>query len=514
MEKTEHFDVVVIGAGISGIGAAYHLAQQTPRTRFLVLEALDDFGGTWLTHRYPGIRTDSELYTYGYSFKPWKNAPIAPAAEIRRYLGEVIEENHLAAHIRYGHTIKSAHWSSVDQCWTLSGVRTDTGDTVRFTAQFLWMCSGYYRQSHGYTPDWAGMSQFQGRIVHTETWPEGLDCQDKNVVVIGSGASAATVVPAIADTSRHVTMLQRSPTYFNAYNNRSELANMLRELEIDESWVHEIIRRKVLKEQEAFIARTFTEPDVVREELIGAVRRNLHPDYDVETHFTPSYRPWRQRVAIVPDGDLFKAIREGKVSVVTDQIERFVESGLLLRSGKTLAADIIVTATGFNLNVMGDIAFSVDGEPLVFADTVTYHGMMFTGIPNLAWTFGYLRQSWTLRVDLVADFVCRLLNHMRRIGAASVVLQVPALHSQMALTPFIGNENFNPGYMARGLHLWPKSGASLPWRHSQDYATDAAAFPAIDLANEIFRYASMPQSGDDTDEADLSSIARAGEASG
>jgi len=487
-QTTEHFDVLIVGAGISGVGGAYHLTQQCPDKSFVVLEAQDSFGGTWWTHRYPGIRSDSDLHTFGYRFKPWTSAPIATAAEIRSYMGEVIEENGLAPHIRYHHKISAARWSSQTNLWTIEATRTDTGESVWFTANFLWMCQGYYRHSVGYTPQWDGMDSFKGTIVHPQTWPEDLDYKGKKVVVIGSGATAATLVPAIAADVEHVTMLQRSPTYFRTGRNAIALAEELRALQIQEEWIHEIVRKKILFEQDVFTRRSFNEPEKVKQELLGAVRAELGPDYDVETHFTPSYRPWRQRIAFVPDADLFKGIASGKASVVTDEIERFTETGIQLKSGKALDADIIVTATGFHLNVLGDIAFTIDDEPLVFADTVTFRGMMFTGVPNMAWVFGYFRASWTLRSDLVADFVCRLLKHMDEKGAHRVM---PALRPQdkdMPLLPWIDPENFNPGYIMRGMHLLPKRGDKPHWQHTQDYWAEKDEFPAIDLDDGTFVY--------------------------
>jgi len=487
--EAEHFDVLIVGAGISGIGGAYHLTSQSPDTRFVVLEAQPGFGGTWRTHRYPGIRSDSDLYTFGYRFKPWTGKPIATAAEIRDYLGEVIADNDLAEHIRYGHRILQADWSSADASWTIVAERTDSGETVRFTANFLWMCQGYYRHSEGYTPQWDGMSDFQGRIVHPQTWPEGLDCSGKKVVVIGSGATAATLVPSLAPACDHVTVLQRSPTYFIPGRNKIEIADTLRELGVSEDWIHEIVRRKILFDQATFTRRAISEPEVVKQELLAGVRAHLGPDFDLDPHFLPSYRPWRQRIAFVPDGDLFKAIASGKASVVTDEIERFTPTGLKLKSGATLDADIVVTATGFNLNVLGDIAFTIDGEPLDFAETVTYRGMMFTGVPNMAWVFGYFRASWTLRADLVADFVCRLLGHMKRHGYRSVVPALRPQDSNMELLPWIDPENFNPGYLMRGMHLLPKRGDKPEWQHSQDYWTEKDQFPVIDLDDSAFVYA-------------------------
>ncbi|MBW2400808.1 MAG: NAD(P)/FAD-dependent oxidoreductase, partial [Deltaproteobacteria bacterium] len=416
-QKTECFDVLIVGAGISGIGAAYHLSQQCPGKSFVVLEGLESFGGTWLMHRYPGIRSDSDLYTFGYRFKPWTGPPVATAEEILTYMGEVIDENDLDRHIRYGHKIASASWSSEENLWTLEGTRTDTGDPIRFTANFLWMCQGYYRHSQGYTPEWPGMEDFEGEIVHPQTWPEDLDYKGKQVLVIGSGATTATLVPAIAGDCGHVTVLQRSPTYFIPGRNVNELADQLRELDIDEAWIHEITRRKILHDQAEFTRRSVEEPEVVKQELLDGVRAYLGPDFDIETHFTPKYRPWQQRLAFVPDGDIFKGLASGQASIVTDQIDRFTEKGIRLKSGEVLEANIIITATGFNLSVLGDIEFAINDKPLDFSDTVTYHGMMFTGVPNMLWIFGYFRASWTLRVDLLGDFVCRLLNHMEEKGA-------------------------------------------------------------------------------------------------
>ncbi len=485
---TEHFDVVIVGAGISGIGAAYHLTTQRPGTSFVILESQASFGGTWHTHRYPGIRSDSDLYTFGYRFKPWTSAPIATAAEILTYMGEVIRDSDLERHIRYGHKIGAARWSSADNQWTLEAVRADTGETVRISANFLWMCQGYYRHDEGYTPQWPGMESFQGRIVHPQTWPTDLDYKDKKVIVIGSGATAATLVPAIAEDVAHVTMLQRTPTYFISSRNANQLADTLRELEIDETWIHEIVRRKITHDQAIFTRRAFEEPDVVKKELLAGVRAYLGPDYDIDKHFTPGYQPWRQRIAYVPDGDLFNGVRSGKASVVTDEIERFTANGILLKSGHELEADIVVSATGFHLNVLGDIAFAIDGKPLVFSDTVTYRGMMFTGVPNMAWVFGYFRASWTLRADLVGDFVCRLLAHMKEKGARRVEVALRPEDKDMKLLSWIDTENFNPGYILRGMHLLPRRGEKPEWQHTQDYWGEKDIFPTIDLDDAAFVY--------------------------
>ena len=485
---TEHFDVLIVGAGISGVGGAYHLKTQCPGTSYVVLEGLENFGGTWWMHRYPGIRSDSDLYTFGYRFKPWVGAPIASAEEILKYMGEVIDENDLAPHIRYGHQITSAVWSTAEKRWTIEGVRKDTGQPVRFTCNFLWMCQGYYRHSEGYTPEWEGMSTFKGKIIHPQSWPEDLAYKGKKVIVIGSGATAATVVPAIAADTEHTVLLQRSPTYFIPGRNENELANTLRELQIDETWIHEIVRRKVLFDQAAFTKRAVEESDVVTQELLEGVRAFVGPDFDVAKHFTPAYRPWRQRIAFVPDGDLFQGVTSGKVSVVTDEIDRFTEKGILLKSGQELEADIIVTATGFNLSVLGDIDFVIDGKPLNFADTVTYRGMMFTGVPNMIWVFGYFRASWTLRADLIGDFVARLLNHMKARGATMVTPQLRPEDQDMPLSEWMDPENFNPGYLMRGMHLLPKKGTKPEWQHTQDYWAEKDLFPTIDLDDAAFVY--------------------------
>jgi cation diffusion facilitator CzcD-associated flavoprotein CzcO len=486
--ETEHVDVLIVGAGISGIGAAYHLMHQCPEKSFVVLEALESFGGTWLVHRYPGIRSDSDLYTFGYRFKPWTGPPIATAEQILKYLSETIEENGIGDHIRYSHRITSATWSSEDARWTVEVTRSDTGEARTFTTGFLWMCQGYYRHAEGYTPDWPGVERFEGEIVHPQTWPEDLDLTDKRVIVIGSGATTATLVPAIAGACEHVTVLQRSPTYFWSGRNSNELADTLRELDIPEEWIHEIVRRKILHDQHAVTRLSIEAPDIVKAELIKGVREQLDPDYDVERHFTPAYRPWQQRLAFVPDGDLFTGIRSGKASMVTDEIETFTEHGIRTRSGEELVADVIVTATGFNLSVMGDEPFTVDGRPVDRADTVTYRGMMFTGVPNLVWIFGYFRASWTLRVDLIGDFVCRLLAHMDELGAHSVV---PALRDEDADMPrlsWIDPDNFNPGYLMRSVDLLPKRGDKPEWQHTQDYWTEKDALPAADLDDGCLRF--------------------------
>jgi len=490
LEPTDagHVDVLVVGAGISGIGAAYHLLDQCPEKSFVVLEALESFGGTWLIHRYPGIRSDSDLYTFGYRFKPWTGPPIATAEQIRKYMSEVIEENGIGDHIRYSHRITAASWSSESDRWTVEVTRTDTGEALRFTTGFLWMCQGYYRHAEGYTPEWPGMDRFAGQIVHPQTWPEDLDYTGKRVVVIGSGATTATLVPAIADACAHVTVLQRSPTYFWSGRNANDLADTLRELDVPEEWTHEIVRRKILHDQHAVTRLSFEAPELVKEELIKGVRDQLDPGYDVEKHFTPRYRPWQQRLAFVPDGDLFAGIRSGKASMVTDEIDTFTETGIRTMSGEELEADIIVTATGFNLSVMGDVPFTVDGERVRFSDTVTYRGMMFTGVPNMVWVFGYFRASWTLRVDLIGDFVCRLLHHLDDLGATKVTPTLRTADQDMPILPWIDPDNFNPNYLMRSVDQLPRRGDKPEWQHTQDYWVERETLPAAGLDDGCLRY--------------------------
>jgi cation diffusion facilitator CzcD-associated flavoprotein CzcO len=484
-------DVLIVGAGISGVGAAYHLTHQTPSKSFVVVDALDDFGGTWRTHRYPGIRSDSDLYTFGYRFKPWVGPPIATADEILKYMGEVIEDNELARHIRYRRKVAKASWSSADNLWTVQVRRTDTGEAETYVCNFLWMCQGYYRHEAGFTPEWEGMADFKGRIVHPQTWPEDLDYKGKKVVLIGSGATAATLIPAIADDVAHITMLQRSPTYFFPGRNVDDLADQLRALEVPEEWIHEIVRRQRLKFGEIFTTRAFAEPDAVKQELLAGVSAYVGPEVTAE-HFTPKYLPWRQRIAFVPDGDIFQKVKQGKASVATGEIDRFTETGIRLKSGQELEADIIITATGFNMAVLGDIPFDVDGKAVDFHDTVTYRGMMFTGVPNMVWIFGYFRASWTLRVDIVADFVCRLLKHMDARRSKKVEVAFRPEDEGMELFDWIDEANFNPNYLLRALPRLPRRGAKPEWQHTQDYWRERGELPTVDLDGPEFVYDRQP----------------------
>jgi len=488
IQSAGHFDVLVIGAGISGIDAAYHLKKYLPQRSFCVLESQAAFGGTWKTHTYPGIRSDSDLYTFGFGWKPWVGAPIASAPEILNYLSEAIEEQELGDSIRYRHKVRRASWSSQDKRWSLLVENLDTGEQLAFTANFLWMCQGYYDHDKPYTPTWPGMDDYKGRIVHPQLWPEDLDYSDMKVLVIGSGATAATIVPAMAGGCKHITMLQRSPTFFWPRPNIDELAETLRPLDLPPEWTHEIVRRNVLKIQEELVTRSAEEPEAVKAELLDAAREFLGDDFDIEKHFTPRYRPWQQRVAVIPDGDLFTGLREGLASVVTDEIETFTEKGVLLKSGEELEADLIITATGFQLLVLGGITFDVDGKPVDLADTVTWHGIMFTGVPNLAWVFGYFRASWTLRADLIAEMLIRMFSHMDATGASVVTPQLRAEDSDMQLKPWIEADNFNPGYLQRSLHLMPKQGDHEPWLFTQDYWYEKDAFPEAEVDDGALNY--------------------------
>ncbi|MBS0341031.1 MAG: NAD(P)/FAD-dependent oxidoreductase [Proteobacteria bacterium] len=487
-QATEHLDFLVIGAGISGIGAAWHLRQRFADSRFAVLEAMDGFGGTWWTHRYPGARSDSDLYTYGYGFKPWRGRSIATADQIRGYLGEVIEENGLAPHIRYGHKVLRADWSSQDERWTVRVARASRGETLTITTRFLWMCSGYYDHGQGHTPQWPGTQDFAGRVVHPQHWPQDLDYAGKKVVVIGSGATAATLIPALAETAGHVTMLQRSPTFFAAEPWEHPLEAQLRPLNLPDEWFHEIMRRAHIAKSAEVVRMSFEQPEDLRAFLIEQARARLPEGFDVARHFNPGYRPWQQRVAVVPDGDLFTAIRDGKASVVTDTIERFDATGIQLTGGEHLDADIVVTATGFNMRFFGGIPFSLDGEPVDFTRHVTYRGVMVQGIPNMAYTLGYFRWSWTLRSDMVCDLVCRVIEHMREHGHTVVEPTLAGQDAGMPRLPWMDSANFNAGYVMRAQNELFRQGDRSPWKHLLEYGEESTLLPAVQPQEEALAY--------------------------
>jgi len=486
-EIVQPLDVLIVGAGISGVAAARYLRKHRPDDNIAVLEEKETFGGTWVTHRYPGIRSDSDLHTFGYSFKPWIGPPIATAAEILAYMAEVIEENGLADNLHFGWRISSAAWDSARNLWTVTATHT-SGQEQRVETRFLWMCQGYYRHSEGFTPEWPGMEDFEGEIMHPQTWPEDFDGTGKRLVVIGSGATAATLVPNVADQVEHVTMLQRSPTYYRSEKNEIPIAKRLRELQVDEEWIHEIVRREMLLMSHDFTEKCFSDPEAVKADLIGTAKKYLGEDFDVGTHFTPDYLPWRQRIARIPDGDLYKALAGGRASIETGHIERFEKNGIRLTNGKLLECEAVATATGFNLAPLGDVAFSVDGQAVDIHDTLGYRSMMFTGMPNLVWVMGYWRSSWTLRAELVAQFVIRLLDHMQDHQKTRVEPQLRSTEQDMEIFDWPDEADFNPGYLLRCKDALPKRGAGKDWRLNQDYWTEKDEFEAIDFDDEIFAY--------------------------
>lgn len=484
----QHFDVLIIGAGISGLGAACHLRQQLAGSSLAIFEAMEGFGGTWWTHRYPGARSDSDLYTYGYGFKPWRGQSIATADEIRAYLAEVIAENGLMPHIRYGHRVTSAQWSSQDKRWTVQATRSDTGESLTVTAGFLWMCAGYYDHDKAYTPQWPGMQDFQGPIVHPQHWPQDLDYAGKRVVVIGSGATAATLIPSMAGAAAHVTMLQRSPTFFSAEPREHPLEAQLRPLQLPDAWMHEIMRRAHIAKTDAVVQTAYAQPEELRAFLIEQARAHLPEGYDLGKHFNPRYKPWQQRIAVVPDGDLFAAIRAGRASVVTDTIECLDATGIQLTSGEHLDADIIVTATGFNMRFLGGVPFSVDDKPVDFTQHVTWRGVMVQGVPNLAYTQGYFRWSWTLRADLVSDLVCRVLAHMREHGHGVVEPRLGAQDADMPRLSWVDPDNINAGYMLRAQDRLVRQGDRSPWRQLLEYGEERTVLPAVSPEEEALSY--------------------------
>lgn len=484
----QHFDVVIVGAGISGLGAACHLQRECPTKSYVILEARDAIGGTWDLFRYPGIRSDSDLHTYGYDFKPWYGKPIATGEEILRYLHEVVEENNLAPHIRFGHRVIHADWSSADALWIVES-KDANGDNRHVCGNFLLMCQGYYSYDAGYRPHFPGEEDFRGQIIHPQQWTEEIDYSGKKMIVVGSGATAATIVPAVAERAAHVTQLQRSPSYYLPVVNgeEEELFKQLRALDIPQDWIYEIKRRKSIAEGRVFTQRALNEPDSVRQELLAAATALLPNGYDIATHFTPRYDPWKERLCMLPDGDFFEAIASGKASVVTDEIERFTEGGILLKSGQQLEADIIVTATGIELCGLGNIPLALDGESIALPDRWTYKGIMLSDIPNLAWIFGYIRSSWTLRSDLIAHYVCRLLNYMDRVGARQCTPRLRPEDQTMTAKAFIDPADFAPGYMRRGTGRLPKQGDREPWLNVQDYYLEKDTLPTASFEDGVLQ---------------------------
>jgi cation diffusion facilitator CzcD-associated flavoprotein CzcO len=475
--ETEHVDVLIVGAGLSGIGAGYHLQANCPGKTYAILEAREASGGTWDLFRYPGIRSDSDMFTLGYSFRPWKEAKsIADGPSILSYVRETARDHDIERHIRYNHRVVRAEWSTADARWAVEVERCDTQETVRLTCGFLFTCSGYYRYDEGYTPDFAGTERFAGQIVHPQHWPEDLDYAGKRVVVVGSGATAVTLVPAMAEAAEHVTMLQRSPSYVLSLPGRDPIADVLRRF-LPAKVAYPIVRCKNVAITTLFFQLSRRLPKVVKALIRKGVEKQLPPGYDVGTHFTPRYDPWDQRVCLVPDGDLFKSIRRGAASIVTDRIDTFTENGLRLASGAELEADVVVTATGLNMLALGGMQLVVDGREIVLPETLGYKGMMLSDVPNLAIALGYTNASWTLKCDLTCEYVCRLLNHMDQHGHRQVTPR--NRDASMATEPFI---DLKAGYVQRSIDQFPRQGLKAPWRLHQNYARDTATlrFGALD----------------------------------
>ena len=467
--QQNHFDVIIVGAGLSGIGAAAHLQRECPGKTYAVLEGRDAIGGTWDLFRYPGIRSDSDMHTLGFSFKPWEDAKaIADGPSIRKYVRETADEFGVTQHIRFQHLVESADWSSEQAMWTVVARRADTNEQVTFTCNFIDMCAGYYSYKEGYTPEFEGREDFQGDIIHPQFWDEVYDYSGKNVVVIGSGATAMTLVPAMTDKAAHVTMLQRSPTYVVSRPAKDGVANTLRKV-LPSSTAYKVTRWKNTGMQQFMYKQMRTKPEKMKKKLLDMARKEL-PDEMVDKHFTPTYNPWDQRMCLIPDSDLFQALNEGKASVVTEHIDRFVETGILLKNGETLDADLIITATGLNLVQLGEVDFRVDGSLVNFADSWTYKGMMYSDVPNLISTFGYINASWTLRADLTAEYLCRLVNHMDETNTRQVTPRLREGEQDMPRQDWI--QDFSSGYMQRAMHEFPKQGDREPWLNPQNFGKD------------------------------------------
>lgn len=497
MPTPQRVDVLIVGAGLSGIGQAYHLQTECPDRSYVILEGRSDLGGTWDLFRYPGIRSDSDMHTLGYEFKPWREAKsIADGPSILRYLRETADEYGIVHQIRFNHRVTRADWDSRTSTWTVHAVRTapdadvdQPGEDVVFECNFISVCAGYYSYRHGHTPDFAGRDDFRGTIVHPQEWPADLDYTGKRVIVIGSGATAMTLVPAMARTAAHVTMLQRSPTYVVSRPDHDRVADALRRV-LPEMLAYRIVRAKNRLFGEFFYNRTRTQPERVRKLLLDGVRQGLGPEFDVDTHFTPSYGPWDQRLCLIPNGDLFEVIKAGRATVVTDTIDRFTEHGIRLTSGTELEADVIVTATGLELVTLGEIEFGVDGAPVDFSRTWTYKGLAYSDVPNLVSTFGYINASWTLRADIVAGYVCRVLNHMRATGTTQATPRLRPSDRTMTPRPWV--EDFSAGYMQRVMHLMPRQGDRAPWLNTQRISKDRALIAKAEVDDGVMQFTRAP----------------------
>jgi cation diffusion facilitator CzcD-associated flavoprotein CzcO len=473
-----HVDVVIVGAGLSGIGAACHVQEECPGTTYAILESRDAIGGTWDLFRYPGIRSDSDMFTLGYAFRPWKDSKsIADGAAIRNYIQDTAREYGVEEKIRFHHQVLSADWSSADARWTVTARRTDTGATVQFTCSWLSACSGYYRYDEGFRPHFPGEEQFAGQLIHPQHWPEDFDATGKRIVVIGSGATAVTLVPNLADDAEHVTMLQRTPSYVLSLPGRDPLAQVLRN-KLPAKVAYPIVRWKNVLLSTLLYQFSRRRPAAARTLIRRLTEKQLPAGFDLDTHFNPPYDPWDQRLCLVPDGDLFRTLRRGQASIATGRIARFTEKGIELESGEHLDADVIVTATGLNLLAMGGMSLSVDGAPVDVSETVSYKGMMLSGVPNFSMVIGYTNASWTLKADLVNRYVCRLINHLDAEGYVSAT---PVAPPEGADQPFL---DLASGYVQRSLANLPKQGSRTPWRLHQNYIRDVRLMRRGPLADE------------------------------
>ncbi len=480
-----HYDVVVVGAGISGIGAGHHLQEKCPDKTFIIFEGRESFGGTWDLFRYPGIRSDSDMHTMGYRFKPWLDDKfIADGPSILNYLEETISENNLQEKIIYQHKVLSSSWSSTESKWTLEVDNLKSGIVDKYTCNFLLMCGGYYNYEGGYDPDFKNEDLFEGSIIHPQKWPEDLDYENKNVVIIGSGATAVTIVPAMADKVEHITMLQRSPTYFMSAPDKDMIGNFLKKI-FPQRLAFFLTRWKNILLGNFFYNRCVKNPDKVKEMLINGVRDQLGEDFDIEKHFTPKYKPWDERLCFVPNADFFEAMKAGKASVVTDQIDEFTKTGIRLKSGEKLSADIIIKATGLNLQFLNGVDVTVDNSKVDISKKLTFKGKMFSNIPNLAVSFGYARASYTLGADLSSEFVCRLLNYMNKNGYDSCT-PVPSEGVESEGTML----NLSSGYVKRAVDRMPKQGSRAPWQGNQSYLADVAQVRWRSIKNEDLQFKS------------------------
>jgi monooxygenase len=484
--STEHLDILIVGAGLSGVGAAVHLTQRCPNRSFLLLEGRPRLGGTWDLFQYPGIRSDSDMHTMGYAFKPWRSEKaIADGPAILNYIQETATEYGIDEHIRYEHKVLRAAWSTEEALWRVEVSCGAASETKVFTCEVLYMCAGYYSYKGGYSPDFTDQDRFQGPVIHPQEWPEQLDYTDKRVVIIGSGATAITLVPAMAKSAQQVTMLQRSPTYLFSWPDKDRIANTLNKL-LPAGLAYSITRQKNIAMQQYFYGVSQRYPEKAKERLLKLVQQQLHGEVDLAKHFTPRYNPWEQRLCLTPNGDFFDALNSGSAAVVTDQIERFTETGVLLQSGEHLEADIIVTATGLNLVTFGEVSFTVDGEDVDFSTGWSYKGVAVSDVPNLFACFGYINASWTLRADLTSEFVCRVLNHMEETGTRQCTPRLRPSDEGMPERSWL--ERFNPGYIQRFIEHFPKQSDRSPWQNTQNYKADKVLLRREPVDDGVLRF--------------------------